>query len=66
MGCDRKARDGVWGEVWANRTWQEGEQVLLRLGKRRNTNREVVQGELCLWRMKDRWAGEIEAFEKAR
>ena len=47
-------------EVWANRPWREGEKVMLKLGKRligmrRNTNNEVVQGELGLWRMKGRW-----------
>jgi hypothetical protein len=47
-------------EVWASNGWTEGEKVLMRLGKRligmrRNTNQEVVQGELGLWRMKGRW-----------
>ena len=47
-------------EVWAGGYWKEGERVMMRLGKgligmRRNTNHEVVQGELGLWRMKGRW-----------
>jgi hypothetical protein len=47
-------------EVWAGGKWAEGERAMMRMGKRligmrRNTNHEVVQGELGLWRMKGRW-----------
>ena len=47
-------------EVWANAYWREGERALMRLGRRlmgvrKNTNQEVIQGELGLWRMKGRW-----------
>jgi len=47
-------------EVWANAYWKDGERALMRLGRRligvrRNTNQEVIQGELGLWRMKGRW-----------
>ena len=44
-------------EVWANAYWREGERALMRLGRRligvrKNTNQEVIQGELGMWRMK--------------
>jgi hypothetical protein len=47
-------------EVWATGGWKEGEEAMLRFGKRligmrRNTNKEVVQGELGRMRMKGRW-----------
>jgi hypothetical protein len=47
-------------EVWATGGWKEGEEAMYRFGKRligmrRNTNKEVVQGELGRMRMKGRW-----------
>ena len=47
-------------EVWATGGWKEGEEVMGRfwkrlIGMRRNTNKEVAQGELGRIRMKGRW-----------
>ena len=47
-------------EVWATGGWREGEEAMGRfwkrlIGMRRNTNKEVVQGELGRIRMKGRW-----------
>ena len=47
-------------EVWATGGWKEGEEAMYKFGKRligmrRNTNKEVVQGELGRMRMKGRW-----------
>ena len=47
-------------EVWATGGWREGEEKMVKfwkriIGMRRNTNKEVVQGELGRMRMKGRW-----------